>query len=282
MPATMSVRALYSWDDTLFESMQVPEAFTSDDKDNLIDNLVTECAELEFLYPDPNFAIWAIDRWSRKELPTWERIYRVSVAEYNPIENYNRTETATEIGESTEQHSGSDSQAHTGTDTETHSGSDTETHSGSDGVSSTQTTTLDGTDKETHSGTDTTTTRRAAFDTNTLVDTESVATSNGHVITKDMDDTTTVTGSGSTTFGHVVTDAHGHTIANQHGETITETHGHKITGGNEITRESHISGNIGVTTNQAMALAEVELAPKLNVMNYIIESFKKRFCLMVY
>ena len=41
-------------------------------------------------------------------------------------------------------------------------------------------------------------------------------------------------------------------------------------------------GNIGVTTSQQMAEQEIELAPKLNITNYIIDSFKNRFCLLVY
>ena len=75
---------------------------------------------------------------------------------------------------------------------------------------------------------------------------------------------------------------HGHIIANQHGETVTDTYGHIIAQENEITRESHITGNIGVMTSQQMATQEVEVAAKLNVFRYIIDSFKKRFCIMVY
>ena len=282
MPATMSVRGLYAWDDTLFESMQVPAAFTEDDKETLIDNILIETADFECVYTSPEFLAVAIDRWSRKELPTWERIYRVATMSYNPLENYNRTETATETTENTQQHSGTDASAHTGTDTETHSGTDTETNSGTDQVASNSTTALDGTDTETHSGTDTTNIKKAAFDTNTLVDTESNATINGHTITRDMDDTTTVTGTGSTTYGHKVDTKHGEAIATQHGETITDTYGHKVDDTGEVTRESHVSGNIGVTTSQQMAEAEILVSAKLNVYNYIIESFKNRFCLLVY
>lgn len=326
----MSIRGLYSWDDTIFESMQVPAAFTEDDKENLIDNILIETTDFECVYSSPEFLAVAIDRWSRKELPTWERIYRVSTMNYNPLENYNRVETSTETTENTQQHSGTDASAHTGTDTETHSGTDTETHSGTDTethsgtdtethsgtdtetnsgtdqVTSNSTTALDGTDTETHSGTDTTTVKKAAFDTNTLVDTESTATINGHTITKDMDDKTTVTGTGSTTYGHKVdtkhgeaiatqhgqaiatqhgqsiATQHGQAIATQHGETITDTYGHKVDDSGEVTRESHISGNIGVTTSQQMAEAEILVSAKLNVYNYIIESFKNRFCLLVY
>lgn len=45
---------------------------------------------------------------------------------------------------------------------------------------------------------------------------------------------------------------------------------------------SRIHGNIGVTTPAQMITSEIELAPKLNVINYITEAFKRRFCLLVY
>ena len=106
MPATMSVLGLFKADDTIFNGMVVPAAFTSDDKDILIDNILMETAELETLYTSPDYFAFAVDRWSRKELPTWERIYRVSSMNYNPLENYNRTETSSETTQSTEQHSG--------------------------------------------------------------------------------------------------------------------------------------------------------------------------------
>lgn len=49
-----------------------------------------------------------------------------------------------------------------------------------------------------------------------------------------------------------------------------------------ITHERRETGNIGVTTTQAMAREEIELAKMFNVYNEISKSFKKRFCLMVY
>ena len=212
MSATLSIWGLYHYDNTIFNNMKTPTGFTSTDKTTLVNNIITECAELEFLYPRPDFAAWSIEQWSTMELPTWQRIYNVSIMEYNPLENYNRTELTTENQDNSETHSGTDSQAHTGTDTETHSGTDseahtgtdTETNSGSDVHSNTGTdttsgstrTALDGTDTETHSGNDVVTFKKAAFDTNTMVDTESQTTANGHIITKDMDDVTTVTESG--------------------------------------------------------------------------------------
>lgn len=43
-----------------------------------------------------------------------------------------------------------------------------------------------------------------------------------------------------------------------------------------------VHGNIGVTTSQQMLQSELDIAPKLNVYDFIINSFKERFCLQVY
>lgn len=43
-----------------------------------------------------------------------------------------------------------------------------------------------------------------------------------------------------------------------------------------------ISGNIGVTTSQEMLQQELDISGELDIYKYISESFKKRFCLMVY
>jgi hypothetical protein len=48
------------------------------------------------------------------------------------------------------------------------------------------------------------------------------------------------------------------------------------------THDGRIHGNIGVTTSQQMLEQELELAPKLCIDDYIINSFKRRFCLVVY
>lgn len=58
----------------------------------------------------------------------------------------------------------------------------------------------------------------------------------------------------------------------------TLTHGEKV--GETFT--SNIHGNIGVTTSQQMLESELALAPKINTINYVVNSFKMRFCLLVY
>ena len=55
-----------------------------------------------------------------------------------------------------------------------------------------------------------------------------------------------------------------------------------ITHDGDITRNNHTTGNIGVTTSQQMLEQEIEVSAKLNVIKMIVESFKERFCLLVY
>ena len=49
-----------------------------------------------------------------------------------------------------------------------------------------------------------------------------------------------------------------------------------------IVRENRRYGNIGVTMAQDMAKKEMDMRPQMNMINYIINSYKNRFCLLVY
>lgn len=88
--ATMSILGLYQWDNSLFDNMVLPENFTQ--RDDLIDNLLMECAELEVLYPDFDFMKFAIGAWSKKQLSVWGKLYATLNYEYDPIANYDRKE----------------------------------------------------------------------------------------------------------------------------------------------------------------------------------------------
>ena len=302
MTATMSVLGLYNYDDTIFDDMVFPELMTSDEKTDTINNIILECAELEVLYTNPAFMKFAIQTWSRKELPTWVRVYNASVAEYDPIENYNRYEESTQTTDMTRQHSGNDTrrmvidetEVNRGTDTTTNSGKDTTQLSGTDGSH----TVIDadevhtGTDTTTNTGSDVTTNQIAGFDSNTLVDHDKSTLAHGHgtsllhgesVATDTTEDITITHGKKEElTHGLQTQLAHGHAVDTDADNTETTTHGLKIEDDGDVTTESHIHGNIGVTTSQMMLESELLIAPKLNIINYITESFKKRFCLLVY
>ena len=46
--------------------------------------------------------------------------------------------------------------------------------------------------------------------------------------------------------------------------------------------ESHIHGNIGVTTSQQMLQAEMDIAPKLDLIDFIADDWHAEFNLMIY
>ena len=195
MRATISILGLYNLNDTLFDDLVIPENM---DSDLLIENLVTELAELELIYSDFNFMKFMIGVWSRKELPTWNRVYKASTTLYNPIENYDRIEDWTDnLNRNSAINSSVNSNGNTQHDV-------------------------------------------AGFNSSTLVNASK--------------DTNTETNTGYTS------------------DTSTSS-GY---------RKGRVHGNIGVTTSQKMLESELDVAPKLNVYDYIINSFKNRFCLQVY
>ena len=234
----LSVLGLYKADSGLFSEMVYPSGFTSDEKQTTVGNILAECAELECLFADPDTMKTMIGLWSKLNISVWERIFTASQLEYNPIENYNRTELETISDDRTDTHSGNDVNRLSGTDTETTSGSNTQTNA----------------------GTDTQTNSITSYDSNTQYVHDTSSLQHGHTVTDNG------SGSASTSYG----------------KTETLTHGEQIVHEGDITRNNHTSGNIGVTTSQQMLEQEIEVSAKLNVIKMIVESFKERFCLLVY
>lgn len=93
MSATVSLLGLKRLNDGILGELVVPDGV---DVELVKDNLLAETAELEVIYPDAVFMQAMIGRWSAKELPIWERLYKTTLLEYNPIENYDRMEEWTE------------------------------------------------------------------------------------------------------------------------------------------------------------------------------------------
>ena len=94
MPATMSIIGLYHYDETIFDSLTVPEAM---DKQNVIDTILMKCAAFEILYPDPDFMKEAIRIWSLGCAGVWDHLYETMHYEYNPIWNKDGTVTETNV-----------------------------------------------------------------------------------------------------------------------------------------------------------------------------------------
>lgn len=302
--ATMSPLGLYRWDDTIFDLMQIPSAL---DKPTLIDNLLSETAELEVLYPNPVVFKNLVGVWSAKQLDIWNRLYATTQYEYNPIENYNRYETGSEDGAGSTVHSGTDTTADTttygGTDGRTeaimHGGSDVNTRQMAEGGTEGETTTAQmaqgGQDVVT--GADTKGHWVAGFDSTASGQNDGLVKQ-----TRDQDDATTTTaygktesdnGSKTTNFGKTEsesdTTAYGKTENVQetrtYGQTVNKagnmTHGERVATTSEGSHELHAHGNIGVTTTQKLIREQRDI-DLFNLYDIIIEDFKMRFCILVY
>jgi len=266
--------------------MVYPDGMTSAEKEIVRDNILLECSDLELLYPSWESMQIMIKLWSQIEKPVWNRIYKASKLEYNPIDNYNRTEKETISTDRTETHSGEDKSTASGTDTTTQSGTDTLSSSGTDTKSnsySTNTVTENDTQDKV-SGADVKTSSNTSYNSMQLLvhDQEEIShnTTTKHTGETSVNDGGT--GSEKIEYGKQDSTSYGKTDTITHGKVDTLKHGEKIDHDEDTTREVHAYGNIGVTTTQRMLEQEIDIAPRLNIMKVMVESFKERFCLLVY
>lgn len=86
------IRALLAWDNTIFDDMVVPEDV---DPNDIIDRIIYKYGDTPLFTPDPSVIKFYIGRWSRRRLSLWERYKEAIELDYNPIENYDRTEKET-------------------------------------------------------------------------------------------------------------------------------------------------------------------------------------------
>lgn len=257
--AFLTVMGLYNFDNTLLNTLVYPGGM---DGDKLKNAILLETAELEVVYPDPRFFKTAINLWSNIRLDTWNRIYHAAQLEYNPIENYDRYET--ETSGNTRQHSGVDSTSESVQGSSVTDGENSRTIS--------NTTTTSNSNQGSGSDSQTTTNEITAFDSNALVTHDRSATTGQN--------SSTLTQSGTETQSGTDTLTDDTTVTNTESKTGSFTHGEKIA--DSASREAHIHGNIGVTTSQQMLQSELEISEKLNVYDYIVQEFKRRFCILVY
>ena len=223
----MSLIGLYNYDDSLFDNLELPDGM---DAELVTNNILMECAELEVIYPDFAFMKTAIGTWSANEVEIWKKVREMELAEYNPIENYDRYESEVE---------------NTGRDRENNK---------SDVINSTS----DATSKTINSG------------VNTRIDLNKVAGFNSETLVTNNETTNSDTNNGET---NTTTDSKGASVQNTND---------KGTENENRVKQSRVHGNIGVTTVSQMISGQLDILPKVNTLNYIVDSFKARFCLLVY
>lgn len=96
------IRALLDWDDTLFDGMVLPDDINDNDTKKLIvDDIILRHGDTPLFIPEPTVMKYYITSWSTRMLPIFTRMYAACTAEYNPIENYDRTEDRSETKKDT-------------------------------------------------------------------------------------------------------------------------------------------------------------------------------------
>lgn len=187
----------------------------------------------------------------KMNISNWTREYATLFEEYNPISNYDMTETESSskanTGTQADAHTGTETDAQTGTDTLDMDGTITSGHTGTQGVQ----------ESATGSGTTSSTTNNGiyGFNSNNASDSDTSTTSG----------TTSNQSSGSSTRTDALQDQDTYDRTDQrtlnttdtktYNDTRTRTDNLSETGSRTLTR----SGNIGVTTSQQMIQSERDL-----------------------
>lgn len=249
MRATLSLMGMYEYDHTILDFFHYPDKWETADKDVFVNKLLLDTAELEILYPDADIFKTAIKYWSAAEVQNWNKLYDTTVLKYNPI--WNKDGTVTE----TEKHIKNNNY----TDVTDGKISDHSSTIGNQNTDTSGNENIDTTNK--------TNEKNYVFGFNS----EDAAQS-GETVTDDTGNTKTDRSENSKTNSSANTDA---TTTNN----TNFQHDEKENIDREYTRTEQ--GNIGVTTTQQMINEEREV-DKFNLMDYIIDRFKQRFCLLVY
>lgn len=223
---TLTVMGMCNYDNTLFDDMVLPDGL---DRDNVIANIIMECAELEVLYPNIIVFKMAIMHWSKKNLPIWEKMKTTTEFDYNPIHNLNRDEIWEDVSSGSRTTSGDE---------------DNGRDAHGETISNSQ-----------NGGSDSSEQKVSAYDSSNYQPREQNITTYGQ--TNNVDGNSTLN------------------------ETFNRTYGENEGHNENSTRKGHSEGSIGVITTQTMIKQEREVS-QFNIIDFIINDFKRRFCLLIY
>lgn len=250
MKARLSILGMYNYDNTIFDDFQLPDRIP---RDMFLNNLLLECAEFGCIYPDGDFFKMALKSWSQMEITTWEWLLDTQHYEYNPIWNVDVH----------------DSERIDNKETRNLQGTNNETRNlgGTNNNTKNLTTTDTGTVNTKFSDNDIQEVDVNAFNSGTGTRRETTTTRYGKNELESRNLSSNTSGTDNYTSTDTGTDNY----------TSTDTG----TIDNNNKREFYKRGNQGVTTTQQMIREEQALA-KFNIDDYIINEFKKRFCILLY
>lgn len=232
---------------------------------------------------------------------SWEHLHAILGLTYDPIANYDRRESTTVSGTTSENRTGNDTQSmtkkedvtrtDTGTDTRTITTRDTETTNDTETTSGSSTRTPQLSEKTVGSGSDTTIRKEVSFAAKSQdawseeyrKGASSTMTTSG---TDKTEDTGTSTVEGSKTVDGSTSDALEVNRTSTDGITGEEMHktqrSEDMSGTTSTTTESNITGNIGVTTSQQMIQSEIDLWSTFNFREQVMKDVDKLLTLGIY
>lgn len=103
MQATLTITGLYNYDNTIFDGWAFPEGINPEE---VKDAILYECSGLELTLPNPDLFKDVTSAWCRRKAHAWKRALDAINAEYNPVHNYDRTETSNDTESGSSGHSG--------------------------------------------------------------------------------------------------------------------------------------------------------------------------------
>ena len=291
MKATISLLGLYNYDNSILDGLTLPSNFESGSLETLKNNLLMETAEFELLYTDFDFLKFAITQWSNKQQLEWSELRKTQLYDYNPIWNADyhisdNTDVGRELTGSSD-NTGSSTENFTRGLYETEDATSTQTESRESHDESTGRETDDLTNHETSkSGSDDTLNSVYAYnDTSTGQPrdkserdwTESDSETSSREINRESANDGTQSGT-TTVVNDIDRTQTGGTTTTKSMTSDTDTTEKEDT---NTKYERWLRGNYGQTTTQKMIEEQRELV-KFNLLDYIIDEFKQRFCILIY
>ena len=270
MRVKMSLLALFNYDDTIFNDFVIPDGM---DGSVLLPLLLMETADLSVVYPDPDLIKNIMGTWSERKLPIWQKLFDSTNFVYNPLYNYDRTETRTlNIA-----HNGY--VENTGTVGNIANDFETDANAGTSGNTVTDTGTVGtaGNSSDISSRTGTVTDAKTGYNSVSFQDTDRQ--------TNDLHDTS----------GHSDNSTETRNLQTQSNQTLNNTRTRNTVTSNTRTdntketrnlNDAHLEtirsfGNIGVMSTQELIERTREL-DKFDVYSVIIDDFIDYFCVGIY
>lgn len=296
-----------------YEDLFLTEGWTLD-KDTLINNLLLETMELNTIYTSPDFFKFAVTQWAKKEFPVWRSLYETLFYKYNPIwnkdgtikenaenvrnmmNNGNKVINNVNISNNSERENIVDNDETNRERTRNESNIDNKTGKSTNSENNTN---INNESNSNVISDDTTITNSvSAYDqTSTFSDRDKTVTENDKTETKNNNSSNigTTTSENNNSENNVNVNNEGEEEVNireysrernNSNNSVNNNNSTESNNGNENENNSNSlerreTGNIGLVTTQAMIQAERDLV-KFNIYDFIIDSFKMRFCILIY